>query len=336
MSIVEVRETAGTAAVIFDLHPTPTRSAETLASQLAALLPRPHSRLDGGDITQYVDRTALGGGLVELSASGSVQPINSMATEEDREQEPAPTPVLSYVALLALLLGLGVVLAAYVKGVSWSDAERAYNHFILSQEQWRMGGGSRHVKLPTEEVEEAPMVGFTNTEEEPIEPEMVLDPSTLSPPGLPQLRPADGTPDAEDGLRPPAGADGSVLSPRASIRTLAACDGADEREEEVVVDDDDALQRARRLIDALGATGGASDNREPAAASEQCGSGGDGGAAGAQSVPEPAPVTLPFPPEPRGVPPSHTGYVQECIMDLVQPVDAEEVQDDDGTTLLRL
>lgn len=82
-----------------------------------------------------------------------------------------------------------------------------------------------------------------------------------------------------------------------------------------VEEQDDILHRARRLIDALSAA--------DAIDSTGC------------SAPEPVP--LDFPPEPLGVPPSHTGYVMDCIMDLQGHIDVQEVESElDGSTLLRM
>ena len=77
--------------------------------------------------------------------------------------------------------------------------------------------------------------------------------------------------------------------------------------------EDEALQRARRLIAAL--NGGA----DVADAGRSTG----------------APVTLAFPPAPMGVPEEHTGFVENVVMSIVEPVDAEEIEVD-GTTVLRL
>ena len=62
--IVEVREAAPTATVVFDLLPHAEQSAEALAKQLAAMLRRPGSDVYGGDISQFVDAEA---GLVWLN-----------------------------------------------------------------------------------------------------------------------------------------------------------------------------------------------------------------------------------------------------------------------------
>lgn len=290
VSIVEVREVArGAAAVVFDLHATPTRTADTLAKQFASLLPQPRSELYGGDVTQYLDRKSVGGGLLRLAAGGMPLPLDVVGSGVlSVPREAARRP--SYFSLILVLAILTAVLVAYVRGITWPEAvDMVYALCVhaSSMVQARMGGGGggggRHVKLATEEslVGFAPVVELsmgTPLGDARLAKEVVdtsLDPATEFPPGLPQLRP---------------------LPPRAA-----------EEEPAYGVDEDEALQRARRLIAALG-----SGSAEAA-----------------------APVTLAFPPEPLGVPEDHTGFVENVVMGVVEPMEAEEI-DVDGTMLLRL
>ena len=166
------------------------------------------------------------------------------------------------------------------------------------------------------EPEFAPVVELSIPEEPEPEPSFV-DPEDEAPRGLPQL---SGRP------TPSAAPREEIWSPESGPVAVRAA------EDET---DDEALQRARRLIAAIGG-GPPEAPLPPAAMSESPGRGGGGSKASSPEVSK-APVTLSFPPEPKGLPPAHTGYVVNQMMDLVEPVDAQEVESPlDGSTLLRM
>ena len=206
--IVEVREAErmGSAAVVFDLHPTPTRNAERLVSQLASLLPEPRSKLYGGDVTQYLDRTLE---VLRLSAGGLAEPIEASDEGEEFTAEASGPSALVYLALLALLAGLVAVFVAYAKGLSWAEAYSMYVRRLGG------GGGAQHYKLPSEETALAGgVVEFTNVELAEEEEARVQSSRTEA------------------------------------AKTLA--EAADDAQVPEEPEEDEALQRARRLIAALG------------------------------------------------------------------------------------
>jgi uncharacterized membrane protein YgcG len=314
----------------------------------------PRSDIYGGDITQYLDRSGTSAflrltkdGVVPLNVAAAAGVLSVVAE--------GPPATLSYLALFALLAGFAAVLAPYV-GVTrlteaWASVVgmarlneawgSACAFFTKNPGQWGACGRATHDKLPT-----AADTAVADTEwdivEDPLEiTYSSLHPSEQFPPTLPQLRSTSSSAPQEQDQRSP-------------LRGAEVGEGAD-----------DALQRARRLIEALGAATAAtavdSDNPRSAAGagggsgsgSGDGGGGGDGGgSAGRNSSatracgglsgstpwqPAPQPVTMAFPPEPLGVPPAHTGYVVDCIMELQEPYDAVEVESAlDGSTLLRM
>ena len=322
--IIEVREVQGAAAIVFDLQPTSTRSSDVLASQLASILPQPRSKIFGGDITQYLDRTGAGGGLIRLTAGGMAKTIQlpepgvAIVIKEESDGPSA----LSYLALVILLTALLAVLVAYVKGMTWDEVQthlkglswdevQAYAKGISWNEiqgrasyllgRWQGGGGAHHVKLPTEDVVSFAPITELTIPDDASEPDTSLDPSEQFPPGLPQLRP------------PPPQAD-PQMAPEVQLSP------ARRGEEEGGTEEDEALQRARRLIAAIG--GGSVADPGPESddiARKECGS-------------ELAPASLSFPS--TDVPLDHTGFVVDL---MVEPIDSREiVSEHDGATLTRL
>ena len=341
--IIEVREVQGAAAIVFDLQPTSTRSSDVLASQLASILPQPRSKIFGGDITQYLDRTGAGGGLIRLTAEGIVKMIQlpepgvAIVIKEESDGPSA----LSYLALIILLMALLAVLVAYVKGMTWDEVQarlkalswaevQAYAKDISWEDiqgrvsycwdetqgrvsdllaRWQGGGSAHHTKLPTEdEVSFAPITELT-IPEDASEPDTSMDPSEQFPPGLPQLRP------------PPPQADPKMaLEVQLSPVRRGEEEGGNIRQGMLYgAEEDEALQRARRLIAAIGGDSVAEPEPESATARTECGS-------------ELTPASLSFPS--TDVPLDHTGFVVDL---MVEPVDSREiVSEHDGATLTRL
>ena len=189
LRIVEVREEpqSGRAWVIFDLLPTASRSANELTYQLASLLPLPRSEVYGGEVTQFMDRTA---GLLQLDHANrtgihrivlpsSMEPLVKLpgATFETNLNVPSGgksskgsgivMSLLVFASLLFVAAAAAIAMKMRSTGSSMSadalkEAASAVANDVNSvvevfsnsvierftQRQWQIGG-ARHLKLPT-------------------------------------------------------------------------------------------------------------------------------------------------------------------------------------------
>ena len=251
--IVEMREeaTRGHWRAVFDLLPTPTRSADQLTTQLASLLPLPRSGIYGGDVTQFIDRTK---GLLRLAPGADsqrvvlpegVDPVTQLAQQPTVAPSSTGSSGYTFLGLLAVLAAAAAAAMQRpnLRASFTSRIDRALESVNLRQ--WQMGS-SRHMKLST-------------TDDMAISSSMAFDDDYMT--GLSSSMFTIGNEEEGENEEDGVAEDEALQRARRFIdavsadQTLASVAAAKEVQEdkgdEAAGGNDDPLERARRLIAAV-------------------------------------------------------------------------------------